>query len=248
MFELLRDESICSELEQINNRIHCKACQNARSLFQKEDFKKQGRYSELCIGTSSKRIKPLDVLIVSESHGGGGIFRNQLPLKEELESFYEFYVNEKPKRTNQYLVHQFLNYLNSQHISWFFTDLIKCFVAKEKVRQGVNNISTATKHCSKYLDQQISNLNPKVILTFGGPATNYFKSGLHRSHLHGNQNKITYLLNGNLTEITLIQSIHPTSQNTNYWVQYGGWATVVNSLMEVLEKNTRVGIEKVFHL
>lgn len=248
MFELLKDDQIYSELEQINNRIHCKACQNARALFQKEDFKKQGRYSELCIGTASKKIKPLDVLIVSESHGGGGTFRDQLLLKEELESFYEFYVNETPKRTNQYLVHQFLNYLNSQQISWFFTDLIKCFVAKGKVRQGVNNISTATRHCSKYLDQQISVLQPKVILTFGGPATNHFKKGMHRSHLHGNQKKITYLLNGNHTEITLIQSIHPTSQNTNYWVEYGGWAPVVNSLMEVLGKNTRVRTEKVFHL
>lgn len=248
MFELLKDENICSELEQINNRIHCKACQNDRSLFQIEDFNEKGRYSELCVGTSSKKINSLDVLIVSESHGGGSNFRNQLSLKEELESFYEFYVKEQPKKANQYLVHQLLNYLNSQGISWFFTDLIKCFVAKEKVRKGVNNIATATNHCSKYLDQQISILKPRVILTFGGLATNHFKRGLHKSHLHGNQQNITYLLNGNPTEVTLIQSIHPTSQNTNYWIKYGGWSVIVNTLMEVLGKNTRVGFEKVFHL
>ena len=68
-----------------------------------------------------------------------------------------------------------LSRLNDMGVSWIFTDLVKCFVwqGNEGTMEGRDNFTIATSHCSKYLQQQLDVLKPKVIIAETSETTSH---------------------------------------------------------------------------
>lgn len=128
------------------------------------------RCSDLLVGIYSESCKPpVDVLLVTFGHGGG-------PWKEEPLSFGDMKTEiEKHYRNkgkyietfHQFAIREVLDRLDKSSVSWYLTDLIKCYVHTHN-KKGRKNKSKAIEYCKNYFEKQVNVLKPKVIVLFGG--------------------------------------------------------------------------------
>ncbi len=146
------------------------ACRETRLLFKEDDLKGHSTYSNILIGFGSESLNEIksgiDFLLVVESHGGGhsDAWNNKLPIEEESLRFKNYYLNSEIESFHQSEIRKILKAI-PQNKSWFYTDLIKCFVKKKG-----KNFEVAKKYCGQILKTQINLLRPKQILAFGKAA------------------------------------------------------------------------------
>jgi hypothetical protein len=218
--------------EAINSRQLCIDCQEKRIKYIGKDKKHNGIYSNMLTGFSSTVIEvPIDVMIIAEAHGGGkngDFFRKQLSLEEELEQLKRYYLNDDLLTFHQSEMRILLSRLNGMGVSWVFTDLVKCFVwqGDDGSLVGSDNFKTATSHCSKYLEQQLDVLKPKVIISLGNRVASFF--GL-KSVKHG----VSYKPMG----LNVVHSTFPSRNTADYWIMNKGWAPVLKEVTSLLKQN-----------
>jgi len=87
------------------NLQYCNECREKREEKYKElDTDMNGNYSRIELGMTSPQLKSTpDILIISESHGGGDKkrgFKKQGELSDELREFYDYYMNDEMTTLN----------------------------------------------------------------------------------------------------------------------------------------------------
>ena len=115
--------------------------------------------------------------------------------------------------------------LNKMEVSWVFTDLVKCYVYDKKT-DGAINFEMAKGHCRNYLNDQIRNLKPKLILTLGKTVFKQL-TDFKNAPEHG------VIVNCN-KHMTIVHSIFPSERTANMWVKNGGWREVVRGIRNQL--------------
>ena len=228
-YGILEDESSRVLFEKINKRLICGKCYSDRKVFETRDQKGHGCRSNLLPGFSSGKIdKPIDILIVAEAHGGGRPedFRPQKDLDYEVSWLGDYYLESPLKRFHQQQVRNLLNKLSYAGKTWVFTDLIKCFVwhGSNSELNGRDNWMIAIRHCSGYLEEQMSLLQPHMVLGLGGTVAQYFKLDKPK---HGSIHGVS--INGNHT--VYVHSLFPTQWTADRWVSENGWELVIPKLL-----------------
>ena len=212
------DNEICKDLfEKINGKSICDKCRENRKEFIERD-KKDDHFSNMLLGFSSKEIKiPVDILIVGQDHGGReDLFRDQLGIDEEIDSFAKYYLRDSLVSFHQKEMRELFQYLDSKKKTWVFTDLIKCYV-----KNFPHNKQLAIDNCKTYLDNQIKVLRPRKILALGQlVARTYFKIKKRINHKE--------IINYNGSE--LIRSIFPSARTVDLWIRKGGWDSIIKNL------------------
>ncbi len=168
-------------LEEIENEKICKKCRRKRQNFQTYDYKEVGSYCPPLLGCWKGNLEypsiPIDVLIVAESHGGGNwsehINKN---IRERINlNYYYHYIKEK-ESFFQYNIKKIIDGIEKEGLFWYFTDLVKCYVFKNKkksketkelVVRGGKNFDIAISECKSVLKKQIDILKPRIILSLG---------------------------------------------------------------------------------
>jgi hypothetical protein len=174
--------NIQDKLEEMIKRPYCNACQKKRGNFKKEDQSYHGkhtnRYSRMMVGFNRGKISelnpPIDILFVLESVGGGREedFKPDFENVEESADYLRQYYLSKPiEKFHQSEIRKILTDARIYKKTYFVTDLVKCFVAKEK-----GNFIQAAKECKKYLQEQIDFLQPKILVLFGRLAQDAVKT------------------------------------------------------------------------
>lgn len=217
--------------EEINARRLCKECRGERNKF--VDFDKKGSllcYSNLLPGFSSEKVDiPLDVLVVSEAHGGGGEdnFCKQRELDYEVSEMCNYYTMLPDKTFHQQQLRHLLKHLNNIPLLWVFTDLIKCFVwhgsDKKRGLDGSLNKRTAIGHCRSYLEKQIAALQPRIVVGLGGTVSKYF--GLKRPS-HASVQTISIVG----CNFNYIHSMFPAQWTADQWVKNKGWELIIDHI------------------
>lgn len=146
-------------------------------------------YSDIVVGFGSQSLdrvgKGVDVLLVLESYGGGiewnwhdldwkerweRFNRGERTIKECSRDLKEYYLETKIDRYHQKCVREVIEGIRNSG-SYFVSDLIKCYVSKK----NSTNFRRACKFCGRnILKNQIDYLQPKVIVSFGGHARDFF--------------------------------------------------------------------------
>ena len=123
--------------------------------------------------------------------------------------------------------------LDKQEIEWVLTDLVKCFVFQKKDKEnninGSKNMKVAITHCSSYLQQQISILQPKIIVGLGKRVHQYFIPDSERV-THG----LILPLNNNQT---FICSVFPSQNNADDWASCGEWKPIFKLIQRILNSD-----------
>ena len=230
---ILTNEKVKEYYENLNFNLHqCNQCRTARIKYEQHDKKKTGHYCSVGMGFSSERLSiPIDVLILSESHGGGDKagFREQKTLQKEINEFNYYYREYDIVKFNQYLIRQLVSTLDKMNKTWLFTDLLKCFVAKEE-----DNMTLAIQYCSIYLMEQLSLLRPKVIICLGNKAFTFLKQYFDLKEVpkkkHGSIYDITFNSNGISFDSKIITSLFPSQWNADRWVANDGWNPIIEKV------------------
>lgn len=232
-YGILEDKKLFKFFDKnINSRKFCKKCHKERLIFARRDKKHNNSYSNLLVGFSSAKINnPIDVLVITEAHGGGrqNLFREQKSLRKEVEVIGGYYLNDRIQKFHQYEMRRFFNWLDLNKKTWIFADLIRCFVWQGVDRQnklvGKENIQKAIKHCRAYLDEEISFLKPRLIICLGRKvAREYF--GIEDDLKHSSIYKIK--LKG--LNCTILWSYFPSRNTADIWVRNGGWEKIFTKL------------------
>ena len=210
--------------EKINERILCIKCREERSLFSHKDKKHNSSYSNMIPGFSSSHLQvPIDLMIIAEAHGGGraDAFRNQRSLQIELEHLEQYYLQKEISKFHQSEMKKFLLQLNDLNLTWVFTDLVKCFVWQDRKDEldCRTNFKKAEAHCSKYLQQQLDFLRPKLIISLGGKVSSYFKI---KSAQHGT----LYERAGR----KIIHCTFPSRNTADHWARNKEWSLILERL------------------
>ncbi|HEV7331886.1 MAG TPA: uracil-DNA glycosylase family protein [Flavisolibacter sp.] len=219
----------CKEFyEQINSRQLCVRCREERKMFAPNDKKHNSSYSNMIPGFSSRHLNiPIDVLIIAEAHGGGRKegFREQIGLQAELEGLEHYYLQQDLSKHHQSEMRKLLIQFDELNFSWVFTDLVKCFVwqANKGGLDGRENFKIAIRHCSKYLDEQLSLLKPKVILSLGSRVSSFFEIKYPK---HGN----VYQRKG----FSVLHSTFPSRNTADHWVKNKEWVPIINQIGSLL--------------
>jgi hypothetical protein len=223
--------SIYETLEWINHRPSCENCRDKpeRSKF-KPNEQKNNSYSNLIPGFSSCDIRklspPIDVLIVGETHGGGREedFREQKDLDYEVKYISDYYLREELVKFHQQQMRELFHKLDELNKSWFFTDLVKCFVWKK----DKTNIKIAIDNCSKYLDKQISSLEPEKILVLGRMVAEKYFGLKTKSSKHGKN----YIFKFEEKLIPIVWSRFPSQITADRWIKEKAWGPVIGHFIE----------------
>ena len=228
-YGILTEKSVRGLFETINTRPQCNECRLARKDFQERD-KKTGEDGQKHLGIiipgfSSMQVLPLDIMIIADSIGGGrsGDFREEtsVPLEEAVHYLGDYYLNQKISRFHQHEMRRLFNWLTTDFKkNWIFTDLIKCFVRADQIggKERKTNMEIAIYHCSKYVDNQIEKLKPRIILILGK------RIAKHYCNLNGKQ--VRQLAHGQLHRFSMrgrdfdfIYSVFPSMRTADIWVK-----------------------------
>ena len=223
-YGILTNQKCQNVFEKINERTECKACQEARKQFSKNDKKFNNSYSNLLPGFSSGEVEiPIDVLIIGQAHGGGEKewFREQKNLEYEVNRLADYYLTEPLETFHQQEMRYLFEALNKRGKKWVFTDLIKCFVSQ---KDNKLNLDRAIEYCRNYLEKQIEVLRAKKILSLGKTvAKEYFNLELGKwKDEHGTIHNCKFPIANSL----VIVSIFPSKNTADLWVENGGWEKV----------------------
>ncbi len=152
---------------------YCEQCRAKRKNFTTENGKKclvkENKHSiglcPVCLGCWSDGTKELpntiDVMIVTESHGGGTIWKQiGTPMDDIIHHKYEHYVIIPHEKFHSYLVNKILKELTKRGIKWYLTDLVKCYVDKD----NANNFKVACEQCKHYLKREKDIIEPKMTI------------------------------------------------------------------------------------
>lgn len=228
-YGILTENSVRALFENINARPRCSECRSARIEFQERDKKRgedgQEHFGIIIPGFSSVEVSPLEIMIIADSIGGGrsGDFREEtsVPLQEAVHYLGDYYLNQKISRFHQYEMRKLFNWLATDFKkNWIFTDLIKCFVRADEIRGKTRktNMEMAIQHCSKYLDDQIKELKPRVILILG--------KRIAKHYCNLNSKEVKQLAHGQLRESStggkdfkFIYSVFPSMRTADIWVR-----------------------------
>jgi hypothetical protein len=235
--------NIHDTLCEVNNRSRCEACRHARLNFRGVD-RKFDAYSNMIPGFYSATYPNLatshevDVMIIGDSHGGGGgeeVYREQYEADKEIDLIRNYYLQETFDSYHQEQMYLLFTKFDKNRVSWYFTDLLKCFVAREKAtiptsKKKEDNFKLATEHCKHYLEEQLSRVRSKVIITLGGHVFGEIKKLLkfNAPFLHGNFTRAG--------DTTIISSYFPSERRANLWVKKGKWRPIETVLEETLVK------------
>jgi uracil-DNA glycosylase family 4 len=214
---------ILTELENILRHIHCDECRKERVEYRSDDQKGTGFFSNICVGFASKPItelkSPIDVMILAESHGGGNyeewgrLESQRLSLENNMRLLEEYYRLNRIRKFHQSCIRELLNKLDQRHYIWFFTDVVKCFVAKRNM-----NFKLAVEHCRVYLNGQIRALDPKVILTLGNTAWKTLTEKPLKDkavEYHGKSQTVRILAK----ERIIVYSVFPGQSTADKWIE-----------------------------
>jgi len=178
----------------------------------------------------------LDVLIVSESVGNithhYGLFKKGIPTQHILK---DYYLNEKLTTYNQSIVRKILYFIESEGKSFYFTDLVKCYVDK---KGNKNNFNIALETCSSnFLPIIISLTKPKIMLLFGNSAKMIVPRIVAKDELRLLQKdaivKIMKSKHGESIQFDnyqLIYSEFPSAMNADRFVAGGDLEAILNIL------------------
>lgn len=181
-----------------------------------------GFYSTSQLKESEKKI---NLLILAESHGGDiTFFRKQWSKQEEIEFISSFYLSNENKTFHQQQIKILLNWLEEENISWYFTDLVKCYVKKERIGEK-DNFKLALKQCKNYLTPQLKEINAKLILCLG--------KTVYEAHT-GDKLKGSVELNHGELISNKIFSCFPSRNTADLWVKIDGWKKVKQKIKEQL--------------
>ena len=232
--------------QKLENKERCIKCREneTRKKFIAKDFYGQGKYCPF-YGIVFNQIinSPIDVLIVTEGHGGGS-WKEIDDAENAAKEMYDFYINgnsesgitedEKEKRRNKYgspkpykfdsfhqreIVH-LLKKLNN--CSWILTDFIHCYVHKKDIKdatgtivKGVENIEAAAKNCFPYLIEIIKKFNPKNIVLMGNNVQEWYKTNVEPTiEKKPKPIKIAF----------------PSQRAADGWCRYGGAECIIEKL------------------
>lgn len=253
---LLDNEKIKRKYNEIySNKKFCNKCKESRKEYEELEVDKYKNISEMYLGFSSTNVCiPIDVLIVSESNGGGKKktgFTPEMSLQDSIKEINNYYRNDDIIKFNQYQVRELLNYLDEMKFKWVFTDLVKCFVEKNttkklniknnsskkvnniKGKSSIDNFKEATKYCSMYLEEQIRFLKPKYIICLGEIAFSNTKRIVDLEGENANQkNKPGHSIKGEFNNINtnIIYSYLPCKNTADLWVSNNGWNNIICAL------------------
>lgn len=155
-------------------------------------------YCPIEMGCGTKNLdlqKQKGVMIIIKGHSGKHEWKNWNNWKEPSEEFYHHYY-EKPTTFHTFIVNRIIQSLEKENISWYLTDLIKCFIIDEK-----DNNETAMKYCGEYLIKQVEALDPKIIVLFGNDVKKFAKEHLSKY------------------EDRFICDIFPTARTADSWIK-----------------------------
>jgi hypothetical protein len=222
-------KTVIETLEHVNKQTLCSDCRLKRKKWQPDDFKKHTCYSNMIPGffsTVPRNIRDsnaVDVMIIANSHGGGGgvdAFRPQESTDFEVGSISTYYLKKDLDSYHQEQMRDLFQKLDAENISWYFTDLVKCFVKHKE-----ENFPWAIETCKSYLDYQIKNLNVSHIICLGGLVFD------QTMRLLGKPDKFEH---GKLYEVghhKIVASYFPSGFTSNKWVAKGKWQNVVGKLI-----------------
>jgi len=233
------NNKIQNVLENILERPLCDKCREERKRYKKYDQKKQGFYSNILVGFASKPIAklnpPIDVMVLAESHGGGNYRKwkdlqsSKLSLENAMRFLEEYYRTKPLKKFHQSCIKKLLNELDQRKYAWFFTDVVKCFVAKTD-----GNFKSAIEKCKEYLHQQISVLDPRVIIALGNVAWRTLGLPLERKAVecHG-KIKLREILG---RKRGIIYSVFPSQSTADKWIEAGEEPPVLKKIEVFLKR------------
>jgi hypothetical protein len=256
-YGLLTDKDVRKLFADMNKRPYCTRCLADRRNFRGWDMKKgedgERHLGFIIPGFSSVKVVPLDIMIVADSIGGGrkGDFRSErrIRLDETVHYLGDYYLESEIAAFHQYEMRKFLYWLEGDlHKNWVFTDLVKCFVyhgpGEAKGKSGKHNMEMAINHCSQYLDRQIYELNPRVILILGKRVASAYcnlRGSQLRQVKHGA--RFSYERDGRRHDA--IYSIFPSSRTADDWVKQidipddDAWYPVKRAFCDFFSKQTR---------
>lgn len=217
----------------------CNKCREARYNFSKYDKKYNNNYCPPILGFSSDIVGGrIELMIIAESHGGGRDWTD-LPNDDEgkMEKLKEYYLKDNIVKFHQYSIRKLLNYFDKKRVSWFFTDLIKCFVSKK----GKGNMDTAADYCFSFLKKQIFEFKPEKIILLGKRVQEKVISELAHEHLsrlgkakqtkiHGNSFEAKISDGKGFFKTKLVLSIFPSARTADYWVSSGEWEPIIKAI------------------
>jgi len=244
----------------------CKDCRKEREDFQsplkqtKEKSKKTvkcndkkyyyfgiDRCSDMLVGIHSKNCKPpIDVLLVIFGHGGGPWERESLKfeaMKKEMETYY----HDKDKYIetfHQFAIRELLDKLDEKHVSWYLTDLIKCYVHTYKIR-GDKNKEKAICFCKNYLERQVTLLRPKMTVLFGGDVQKGIFEQVLEPKKEFNEEALTKELYDNRTTIKGLQRPYEkgpraSQSGTKFGFQYFAHGRCIKNSVGIFDHKTKI--------
>lgn len=131
----MMEEKFKELIEEIWRGKQCEGCREARKAFSEKEKKWHGKYSPIYPGfwhnINQPPNLPIDVLIVTQSHGGG-----DWPEKNNKESVikdsYDYHKIKKIVKFFQHNIRKIVDSLDASNTTWFVTDLVKCFIVNNK--------------------------------------------------------------------------------------------------------------------
>lgn len=217
----------------------CGECRNEREILPKEYVNQGGEYySDIVLGFGSKKLMnykesdDVDIFLILESYGGGKSWdwhqndkddrwikfgKGKRSLKKCSSDLKRYYLEKKIDSYHQKIIRDLISEIQTEY-TYFISDLVKCYVDNDKIKQ-------ASEHCEDLLKQQIDDLSPRLLVSFGVPAKSFIgreyqnipKTSQNFSDMEG-----LTISNSDQGGIKVIISPFPSWVNSNQFEEFGG--------------------------
>jgi len=221
----------------------CKKCRDKREISSEEYVIQKGEryYSDIVLGFGSKEIinyeegDDVDVFFILESYGGGESWdwhqnyqderwiqfgECERSLKGCSNDLKRYYLEKKIDSYHQKVLRDLIDEIKTDY-TYFVSDLIKCYIDKS----DKNNINQASEHCGNLLKQQIDDLSPRLLVSFGARAKSFIRreyQNIPRSYQNFKDMNGLKISNLDNEPFKCIISPFPSASNADMFEEFGG--------------------------
>ena len=176
--------------------------------------------------------------MILDAHGGGREWPKKKPsLEDSAHELEKYYRTDPLQKFHQKEIREFLSELDNRGISWFITDLVKCFVFNSPWNREI-----AEKNCfNNYLRKQICDLKPRYIIMFGKNVIKIIEKEILISNRiitqtgilskkHGKKSIGNVKIDKVIFPSEFIYSLFPSQWTADAWIEYNAKEKLLNAL------------------
>jgi len=221
----------------------CRKCRNEREISSEEYVIKEGEryYSDIVLGFGSKELinyedsDDVDIFLILETYGGGESWNwhqddlddrwiqfsdGERSMEQCASDLKRYYLEKNIDSYHQKIIRDLISEIQTDY-TYFVSDLVKCYIDKE----DNYNIDKASEHCGDLLKQQIEDLSPNLLVSFGTHAKKFIGQqyqSIPRTHQNFKDMNGLRISNLDNEDFKLIIYPFPSASNADLFEKFGG--------------------------